>query len=44
MPGPAQRLWRASSPLGWISELGLVGAGPVAILAGFALAAAVELR
>jgi hypothetical protein len=38
-----QRLWRASSPLGWTSELGLVGAGPVAILAGFSLAAAVSL-
>jgi hypothetical protein len=43
MARAAQRLWRASSPLGWTSELGLAGAGPVAILAGFSLAAALEL-
>jgi hypothetical protein len=43
MPRTAQRLWRSSSPLGWTSELGLAGAGPVAILAGFSLAAAVGL-
>ena len=44
MARAAQRLWRASSPLGWTSELGLAGAGPVAILAGFSLAAALELN
>ena len=43
MARAAQRLWRASNPLGWTSELGLAGAGPVAILAGFSLAAALEL-
>jgi hypothetical protein len=43
MARSTQRLWRASTPLGWISELGLAGAGPVAILAGFSLAAAITL-
>src|SRR6266487_687778 len=43
MARAAQRLWRASNPLGWTSELGLAGAGPVTILAGFSLAAAVML-
>jgi hypothetical protein len=43
MPRATQRLWRASSPLGWTSELGLAGAGPVAILAGFSLAAVIAL-
>jgi hypothetical protein len=43
MARSTQRLWRASTPLGWISELGLAGTGPVAILAGFSLAAAIAL-
>jgi O-antigen ligase len=43
MARSTQRLWRAGSPLGWTSELGLVGTGPVAVLAGFTLAAAVGL-
>ena len=43
MTRATQRLWRASNPLGWTSELGLAGSGPVAILAGFSLAAAVAL-